>query len=117
MTRVLCEDMRDLTPLRATNSLESYISNIPKAERLEYQFSTVQGVLTEIQLHRSSINRADSALRVFTPLISFIDRHSAAVDMMAQNFGSPTCLIWGCLRAILRVDSLCPPVHTCGSYI
>lgn len=105
MASVAQEDDDIVTPAMSCCQLEDFLGTMDSVERLEYQVSTVQDVLKEIQLlsAKTTLTRADSALRVLTPFISFIDRYSAAVDMMAQNFGSPSCLIWGCLRVILRV--------------
>ncbi|KAM3523884.1 hypothetical protein NHJ13051_004861 [Beauveria bassiana] len=93
-------------PLKSSeSSLTQYMSTIDDAELHEYKFSTVQGVLLEIQLLgvHGPTPRGAAGLGALTPFISFIDRYSNAVDMMVQNFGAPSCLIWGCLRVILKV--------------
>ncbi|PMB65156.1 Nephrocystin-3 [Beauveria bassiana] len=95
-------------PQPLKSSLTQYMSTIDDAEIHEYKFSTVQGVLLEIQLlsAHGPTPSGTVELGVLTPFISFVDRYSAAVDMMVQNFGAPSCLIWGCLRVILKVTSL-----------
>ncbi|KAM0670873.1 hypothetical protein ACQRIU_001268 [Beauveria bassiana] len=95
-------------PRPVESFLTQYMSTIDDAEIHEYKFSTVQGVLLEIQLlsAHGPTPRGAVGLGVLTPFISFVDRYSTAVDMMVQNFAAPSCLIWGCLRVILKVISL-----------
>lgn len=88
-------------------NLDAYIRNIDSAEVQEYSYSTVYGVLQEVQLlgARSTETRAAGVMRAMTPLISFIDRYSKAVDNITQYPSNPASLIWGCLRVLLRVSS------------
>jgi len=97
----------------AGSSLQQYVKSITDPETLEYRFSTIQDVLLEIQLLevRRAEGKGNEVLRVFTSFISFIERYSKAVDMMAQYNASPSCLIWGCLRVVLRVCKSSPRVY------
>ncbi|KAM3511901.1 hypothetical protein MY11210_004442 [Beauveria gryllotalpidicola] len=106
----MSNDVATRPPQPSESPLTKYMSTIDDAEINEYRFSTVQGVLLEIQLlsAHGPTPRGAVGLGALTPFISFVDRYSAAVDMVAQNFGAPSCLIWGCLRVILKVGRSVP---------
>lgn len=94
--------------------MEAYLKTISKAELQEYEFVTVKDVLLEIQKLGAEQSRsfADKTLRVLTPLISFVDRYAKSMDSIVQNLPCPAAIVWGCLRALIRVCGLLSARYT-----
>ena len=69
--------------------------------------TTVEDVLREVQLlekRQYTQSRFGRILRSLEPLLDFLIMYSPAVDMIVQYDPSPSALIWGALKALLKVS-------------
>ncbi|KAI0847978.1 hypothetical protein F5Y00DRAFT_270426 [Daldinia vernicosa] len=92
--------------MTGTLSIDSRLSAMkPKplyVERAQPSIS-VDVILEEIEALEASLHRRPpgEAIRMLTPLLSFIERYSTVVDTMTQYQANPSSLIWGALKLIV----------------
>ena len=91
-------------------ALATFEKSLPAKHLQRIQIPTTPGdVVAQVaewdQRHRKT--RSFKVATTFQGCIRNFERFSAAIDQLAQGSPQPACLLWGCIRFVLTVSSVC----------
>ena len=93
-----------LSPLsRAYEKFHSTFGEAEKASFTDLTFNDVFATLEHLDQVHFSMSKTRRLFARLKPFLSFLDRHSKALDSMVQAHPNPSALVWGFLRVILEV--------------
>ena len=104
--------MDDLEPSSALNqvshdrALQKHLSSLERSQNGAH-FAEVDDVLQEVrslETRRHAQSRFRRLARYLEPLIDFLVMYSPAVDMLVQYDVSPSAVVWGSLRTLIKVS-------------
>lgn len=90
------------------NTIQHYINHLGKGAEIG-AYAQVESALQDVQAleyAHYSTSRFRRLSRCMEPLVDFLLMYSPAVDILVQFDVSPSAVIWGAVRSLLKVRSL-----------